>query len=367
MTKAEGQTSPNGQPPEPQSPRPGRGLLPWLVVLLASAILAFGLWLGNYAESPAPVEQDTTVFIPRGAGVREISGILFRHNLLADDLQFLLLAALTGRSRHLRAGKYLIPARATPLQILHLLEKGSVIREQVTIPEGLNIEQIAVLLAQDGWIDVQRFITLTRDQIFIRTLEIDQQSLEGYLFPDTYQLTRGEMTEEDILQMMTRRFAKIWQEVTVGGEPSMSRHQIVTLASIVEKETGAAEERPIIARVFLNRLARNMRLQSDPTVIYGVEDFDGDLTREHLRLKTPYNTYVIDGLPPGPICSPGKKALEAVLKPADSPHLFFVSKNDGTHHFSISLQEHNQAVYMYQKRKAIQEKGATAAQEEKKD
>lgn len=351
MNEAEGQASPNGQPPEPQQPRPGRSILPWLVALLASALLAAVIWLGNYAHSPAPVAADTMVLIPKGAGAGEIGSIFARHQLLADDPRFLLLATLTGMARHLRAGEYLIPARATPLQILRQLEQGSVIRETVTIPEGLNVEQIAGILARDGWIDEQQFISLAGDRNFIRTMGIDQASLEGYLFPDTYQLTRGDVTEEGILRMMTRRFARVWQEVTAAGKPAMSRHQIITLASIVEKETGAAAERPLIARVFLNRLARNMRLQSDPTVIYGIENFDGDLTGDHLRLATPYNTYVIDGLPPGPICSPGQKAMEAVLRPADNPSLFFVSKNDGTHHFSTSLHEHNQAVSLYQKKK----------------
>ena len=341
--------------------------MPWLVALLASAVLAAVLWLGNYANSPAPVAADTTVFIPKGAGAGEIGEILARQQLLADDPRFLLLATLTGMARHLRAGEYLIPARATPLQILRQLEQGSVIREAVTIPEGLNVEQIAALLAREGWIDEQRFINLAGDRDFILTLDIDQASLEGYLFPDTYQLTRGDATEESILRMMTRRFAQVWQVVSAAGKPSMSRHQIVTLASIVEKETGAPAERPLIARVFLNRLARNMRLQSDPTVIYGIKSFDGDLTGKHLRLETPYNTYVIDGLPPGPICSPGQKAMEAVLRPADNPALFFVSKNDGTHHFSTSLNEHNQAVSMYQKKKKGREKEQPPAAENGKD
>ena len=367
MSETEGQASPTGQPPEPRQPCPGRNKLPWLVALLASALLAAVIWLGNYANSPAPVTADSTVFIPKGAGAGEIGEILARHHLLADDHRFLLLAALTGTARHLRAGEYLIPASATPLQILRLLEQGSVIRETVTIPEGSNIGQIAALLAKDGWIDTQRFISLTRDLDFIRSLDMDQASLEGYLFPDTYQLTRGEMTEKEILRMMTRRFARVWQEVTAACKPAMSRHQIVTLASIVEKETGAAAERPLIARVFLNRLARNMRLQSDPTVIYGIKSFDGDLTSKHLRLETPYNTYVIDGLPPGPICSPGQKALEAVLRPADNPSLFFVSKNDGTHHFSITLNEHNQAVAKYQKKMKGSEKAKPADDETSKE
>ena len=352
MTEAEGQASPNGQPPDPQPPRPGRYNLPRLLaVLLASAVLVAGIWLGSYATSTAPVEQDTAVLIPKGSGVKEIRGILARHHLVAADLRFLLLAALTGSAGHLRAGEYLIPARATPLQILRLLEQGAIIRETVTVPEGLNIEQVAMLLAQDGWINMQRFINLTRDREFNRTLDLDLASLEGYLFPDTYQLTRGDMTEEDILGMMTRRFHAVWKEITGTGQPGMTRHQVVTLASIVEKETGAPLERPLIARVFLNRLARNMRLQSDPTVIYGIDNFDGNLTGDHLRRETPYNTYVIAGLPPGPICNPGRKAMEAVLRPADSPYLFFVSKNDGTHYFSVTLNEHNQAVSKYQKKK----------------
>lgn len=367
MTEAEGQASPIGQPPEPEKRSPDRSKLPWLVALLAATFLAAGIWLGNYANAPAPVTEDTTVFIPKGAGVREISGILARHRLLADDHRFLLLAAATGTARHLLAGEYLIPARATPLQILRLLEQGSVIRETVTIPEGLNIGQTAALLAKDGWIDEQRFTSLTKNLDFIRSLDMDQSSLEGYLFPDTYQLTRGEMTEKDILRMMTRRFARVWQEVTADRKPTMSRHQIITLASIVEKETGDAAERPLIARVFLNRLACNMRLQSDPTVIYGIADFDGDLTGKHLRLENPYNTYVINGLPPGPICSPGQKAMEAVLRPAAGPSLFFVSKNDGTHHFSITLNEHNQAVAKYQKKKKGLEKEKPAPEETGKD
>ncbi|MHB8790277.1 MAG: endolytic transglycosylase MltG [Desulfobulbaceae bacterium] len=355
MTEAEGQTSPNGLPPEtrlPQAPRPVRRTLSWLAWVLLLALLAgaYGAyWLGSYAYGPAATRQDTVVLIPKGAGAGEITTLLADHLLLKDDLRFLLLAKLTGSAGRLKAGEYCIPARATPLQILRLLEEGKVILKTVTIPEGLNVEKIAALLARDGWVDPQRFISLARDPNFILTLNIDQPSLEGYLFPDTYRLTRGDVSEEAILRLMTSRFHSVWKSITATGKPAMSRHHVVTLASIVEKETGAPEERTLIARVFLNRLARDMRLQSDPTVIYGIEDFDGDLTRRHLRLKTPYNTYVIKGLPPGPICNPGREAIEAVLQPDDNPYLFFVSKNDGTHHFSITLTEHNRAVSRYQK------------------
>lgn len=368
MSEAEDRTSPNGPPPDPGlSPaphRPGRKRAAWLLLFLVMAVLSGCYWLASFAYAPAPTREPTLVLIPKGAGAGEISTILRERRLLADDLRFLLLAGLTGKADRLQAGEYSIPARATPLAILRLLEEGRVVVKTVTIREGLNIEKIAAILAREGWVDAQRFIALARDPEFIQTLGIDQESLEGYLFPDTYRLTRGDVSEEALLRMMTRRFQRIWREVTAGNPSAMSRHDVVTLASIVEKETGAAQERPQIARVFLNRLARNMRLQSDPTVIYGLEEFDGDLTRRHLRLKTPYNTYVIKGLPPGPICNPGREAIEAVLEPADNPYLFFVSKNDGTHHFSITLKEHNRAVNKYQRKKVPKEKEKVAVAEQ---
>ena len=175
------------------------------------------------------------------------------------------------------------------------------------------------------------------------------EHLEGYLFPETYTLIRQETDEASVLRQMVAQFEREWATIRPAEPGPMTRHQLVTLASIVEKETGVAEERPLIARVFLNRLQRNMRLQSDPTVIYGIPDFTGNLTRAHLRQATPYNTYVIPALPPGPICNPGRAALEAVLRPADANALYFVSKNDGTHVFSTNLADHNRAVRTYQK------------------
>jgi UPF0755 protein len=268
-------------------------------------------------------------------------------------------AYLTGTAGRLRAGEYLIPPGRTPLQILRLLEKGRVVHHPVTIPEGLNIGQIARILQQGKWIDDRLFVQLAHDPDFIRTFGLDLSSLEGYLFPDTYLLTRGEVSEKSILAMMVNRFLAVWTAATENTDPGMPRHEVVTLASMVEKETGAAEERPVIAGVFFNRLGRNMRLQSDPTVIYGLDDFDGRLTRDDLKKETAYNTYVISGLPPGPICNPGRESIEAVLRPADVPFLYFVSKNDGTHHFSATLKEHNKAVYQYQVLPARQKESLT--------
>ncbi len=321
----------------------------WGLGLFILLLLGGAAWIGIYAATPSSGRGKVTVFIPKGSSVRRISAILDRKGLVADDLRFLILARLTGRAGRLQAGEYRLPRGRTPLQILRLLAQGKVIRHQVTIPEGLDISQIATLLAKDHWIDRQRFLALTHDPDFIKTLGLHQSSLEGYLFPDTYSLVRGQVDERTIIALMVHQFYHVWKEITKNSKSRLSRHQVVTLASIVAKETGNAEERPLIARVFLNRLQRHMRLQSDPTVIYGIPDFNGDLTKADLERKTPYNTYVISGLPPGPICNPGRASLEAVLNPANSPDLYFVSRNNGTHHFSTTLKEHNRAVFKYQK------------------
>ena len=213
----------------------------------------------------------------------------------------------------------------------------------------MSTRQIIQILARDNWIKPDRFLALTKDADFIKKIGFNLENLEGYLFPDTYTLTRDTVTEEKLITMMTNRFQVIWNDLEQDLPAGLSRHQAITLASIVEKETGMSDERPLIAQVFLNRLKKKMRLQSDPTVIYGLqENFDGDLTRKDLQQKNPYNTYVIDGLPPGPVCSPGRDSILAVLHPADVPYLYFVSKNDGSHHFSTSLKDHNRAVRKYQ-------------------
>jgi len=343
------QPSSSGLQPDPFPRRQSGKALKRIAALLLLAVAGGGIWLGLYAFAPSPVDRDTVLLIPKGAGVRQINAILARHDLAGEDVRFLILARLTGSAGRLRAGEYLVAPHLTPLQVLRLLEKGDVIHHQVTIPEGLSLAQIIQVLQQGGWIDSLRFLELVRDRDFIRSLGIDQPSLEGYLFPDTYLLTRGDISEEAIIAMMVARFHAVWKETIARNIPKMTQHEVITLASIVEKETGNPAERPIIARVFLNRLQRNMRLQSDPTVIYGLEEFDGNLTRADLNTKTAYNTYVISGLPPGPICSPGRESIEAVLQPADEPFLYFVSRNDGTHYFSSTLQEHNRAVHRFQK------------------
>lgn len=341
----------NALPPEKEPAVIGRKLA-WAVLLLISFLLVVVGWLGHYSSSPSTIEDETIVLIPKGAGVKNIARILVGKGLIKEDVRFPILARMTGTAGRLRAGEYLIPPHVSPLEILHLLEKGDVMQHQVTIPEGLNLDQVSNILTKNNWVDKSLFLQLATDPELLRSLGIAQSSLEGYLFPDTYLFTRGNTTEVSIITMMVRRFHKVWKDITIStGQTSMSRHEVITLASIIEKETGTSSERPLIARVFLNRLQRNMRLQSDPTVIYGLEDFDGNLTRAHLQEQNKYNTYVIKGLPPGPICSPGRASIEAVFNPADATYLYFVAKNDGTHYFSKTLGEHNRAVRQFQKKK----------------
>ncbi len=332
-------------------------LLRAAALVLLVALAAAGGWFWSWANSPLSFDTATVIFIPRGSGVGRITGLLAEKGIIADDLRFPLLARLTGLGSRLRAGEFRVAPGLSPLALLRLLERGEVVRHRITVPEGWTVRQVATLLAARGWVDADRFLALSTDARYISSLGLDVPALEGYLFPDTYVLVRGATDEQLILRMMVSRFLAVWQELAEDGETTLTRHQVVTLASIVEKETGAPSERPLIARVFLNRLVRGMRLQSDPTVIYGLPAFDGNLTRSDLRRKTPYNTYVIPGLPPGPICNPGRAALAAVLHPADSDALYFVSRNDGTHQFSRTLREHNRAVRRYQRARHGKEAG----------
>ncbi len=324
-----------------------------IVLLLVAGVLlvmtSLGLWYRSFLLTPSPGEGAVVLTIARGSGVRSIGVQLAAQGLLKNDIRFLVLVALSGKRGTLKAGEYSVAKGLTPPQILDLLATGSNLRHQVTIPEGLSTAQVAELFARDGWIKVPAFLALCRDPSFIRQLGIEAPTLEGYLFPETYTLVRDEVSEDGVLRMMVERFRQVWREMAVAEHVhGLSRHQLLILASMVEKETGAAMERPLIARVFLNRLQRKMRLQSDPTVIFGLANFNGDLTKADLLRQTPYNTYTLPGLPVGPICNPGRAAVEAVLHPADSEALYFVSRNDGTHVFSASLEEHNRAVRQYQ-------------------
>jgi UPF0755 protein len=240
-----------------------------------------------------------------------------------------------------------------PAAILEALAAGRVANWKVAVPEGFTAAQIASRLAAEGLAEEEAFLAVANDPASASQLGVEGESLEGYLFPETYRLPRG-LPPLEIARTMVEQFHSTWREIAPGAaESGLSMREVVTLASIVEKETGVPAERPLIAAVFLNRLARGMRLETDPTVIYGIEDFDGNLRRVDLEnAENPYNTYRIAGLPPGPIASPGAEALHAVVSPAESDHLFFVSRNDGTHVFSRTYAEHVAAVDRFQRRRS---------------
>jgi UPF0755 protein len=237
-----------------------------------------------------------------------------------------------------------------PTVILHKLVTGDVMKYRITIPEGYTVRQIVLRLQELGIIEEQEeFLKLAFSAEFAAGLGIEGKSIEGYLFPDTYLLPKG-VSPIEIIKTMVGKFKQVYgpdcEHRAV--ELAMTDRQIVTLASIIEKETGVAEERPLISAVFHNRLKRGIPLCSDPTVIYGIADFDGNLRKKDLEQWTPYNTYLKKGLPPGPIANPGRSSLLAALYPAPVQYLYFVSRNDGSHYFSTTLREHNEAVRRYQ-------------------
>ena len=308
-------------------------------------------WYALFIFTPSKGTGSVTVTIPQGAGVRQFGLLKKKKKLLTNDLRYLVYVRLSGLGSRLKAGEYSFPYGLTPSEVLRKIARGEVVLHPVTIVEGMNIEQIASLFAQGNWVDGKRFLNLCQDKQFIQELGLDMPSLEGYLFPDTYYMVKG-MDEKKLIRWMVQRFNTVWSTLPPLTDTSLNKNKVVTLASIVEKETGQEQERPLIARVFLNRLKLGMPLQSDPTVIYGLgKDYDGNLHKADLQKATLYNTYVIPALPPGPICNPGKAALLAVLQPTPSKALYFVAKNDGFHFFSATLAEHNRAVNLYQKSK----------------
>ncbi len=307
------------------------------------------IWIGIYAiaPGPSPAGKQIDVIIPAQSSVSEIRKILVKKEIIRDDPRFSMLAVLTGAANRLQAGEYSFAGDKRPLAIIALLKKGKVLYRPVTVPEGTEMARIAEILAADEWIDRSRFMDLGHDSGFAREMGLEADSLEGYLFPDTYYLSRGQQDEKEIMKMMIARHFQVMKEIRGSGESAfrgLTHHEIITLASIVEKETGIPEERPLVASVFLNRLAKGMRLQADPTVRYGLPDPAAPLTQAELKTPTPYNTYIIKGLPPGPISNPGKAAIQAILFPAKTDYLFFVSKDDRSHYFSKTLAEHNRAV-----------------------
>jgi len=303
-----------------------------------------------YGKSPArPGAPACVVVIGRGVGISAVSGVLHSRGIIRHPFMFRLLYAVFGDGRTVKAGEYMLSAGMSPSAILEKLLKGDVVLHRLTVPEGYTMRQIAELAERAGLCGKDAFLCAATDRAFAARMGIDADSFEGYLFPDTYYFPAS-IGPEKIIETMVGRFWAVFSDKWKKRAAMMGLtiHQVVTLASIIEKETASGSERPLISSVFHNRLARGMRLESDPTVIYGIQDFNGNLTRDDLRRRTPYNTYRVKGLPPGPIANPGRDALHAALYPASTGYLYFVSRNDGTHQFSATLEEHSRAVRKYQ-------------------
>lgn len=317
------------------------------IVALIAALLAAGFeyYLSRPAEQGAP---DHVFFVVQGSTLNRVAQRLEKKGIIPSKKALLIWASICGFDRNIKAGDYMLNASMPPLKILDILNKGLVLTYSVTIPEGYTRQQVAAILEQKGLAEKDKFLALTGDPDIARAYGLPGPDLEGYLYPDTYQFSRG-LPPKAIVDVMVGHFMEVVSPLRKRmNELGLPIEQTVILASIVEKETGCEEERPLIASVFLNRLKNNMRLDSDPTVIYGIKDFNGNLTKNDLITPTPYNTYVVQGLPPGAIANPGAGSLKAVLYPAQTSYLYFVSKNNGSHYFSETIEEHKQAVKQYQ-------------------
>jgi UPF0755 protein len=324
------------------------------LALLLFLILAGAGWFAYTLYVPYEGFSAPGVFveIPKGTSVRGISRLLAAQGVVRNRWTFLALARWRAR-RTLQAGEYYFTQPEQAFQVYDTLASGKVFEISVTVPEGFNTIQIGALLEQNGLMTRQAFLDATKDTTPIHDLAPNAPSVEGFLFPSTYEFPHH-VTPGQVISAMTAQFRSHWSALTAADAPGDNRtpQEIVTLASLVESETPKPAERPIVARVFLNRLKLGLPLQCDPTVIYGMEQagvYTGTLTGADLRFESAYNTYHHQGLPPGPIANPGEASLRAALEPADVDYLYFVADTQGGHLFSRTLEEHNRNVTRYRK------------------
>ena len=312
------------------------------VLVLPTLIAAIGVaayLVLNAFERPGPLAEETVVLVPRGAGLSGIAGHLERAGVIEDARIFEIVVRFEGTARGLKAGEYSFPAAVSMRGAMELLESGRTVAHRITLPEGMTSHELVALLNEAEGL----------------TGEIAAVPPEGALLPETYHYSREDPRADILDRMMAARddvLEELWSQ-RVENLPLATPEEAVVLASIVEKETGLADERPLIAGVFINRLRKGMPLQSDPTVVYGITKGTGPLgrllTRRDLRTPSPYDTYTIKGLPPGPIANPGRAALAAVLNPAETEYFYFVADGSGGHAFARTLQEHNRNVAKWRK------------------
>jgi UPF0755 protein len=334
----------------------------YVLLLLALGLSARLLWV---FETRAPLREPgappLALVVPPGASAESIGRQLQELGLVRHPLVFRGLVLLRGQGGSLKAGSYELDGPMSLEQVTDLIVRGEIVRRDLTFPEGWVVEEMAELADSKG-VPAAEFLAAARDPSLIRDLDPLAPDLEGYLFPDTYDLPGGPNRGAALVQKMVQRFREVISPLQADfAAQGLTLREVVTLASVVEEETARPEERPRIAAVFHNRLRRRMPLQTDPTVIYALRKagrWDGNIRKKDLDLDSPYNTYRRAGLPPGPIASPGREAILAALHPADTKDLYFVSRNDGSHHFSETLTEHERAVDRYQRSRSSRARNA---------
>ena len=317
-----------------------------IVSFLSIATLIVYLFLNILV--PLNIKNPVEVYVKKGMTFTETLQRLQEQGLIKDKNIILLVGKITRIDRKIKTGLYEFSGPVSPLKVINALISGRVAEFDVTIPEGYNIWQIARTLDEAGIITEEEFFRFAYNRKFLDSMNIDAPSIEGYIFPDTYSFPRGMPPEAVLKRLVAEMRRHFTPEMRHRAEAlGLTEREVLTLASMIEKEAKVDDERPLISAVFHNRLERGMPLQSDPTTIYGFKNPSDVITSKDLKRKSPYNTYIIRGLPPGPIASPGLKSIMAALYPADVPYLFFVSDNNGRHRFSTTEAEHRKAVMLY--------------------
>lgn len=332
-----------------------------IIFITVGLIMVFLVYVASELMIPLPLGSRSIEFqIKKGSTFRQAVESLSQKGLVRDKWVFILLGRITGIAHRIKAGYYPVRGTMSPWDIFKAIKSGKIIEFEITIVPGDSLVEIADKFTAAGIIDTSEFYRLCSDRDLLDILDVDAPSLEGYLYPDTYRFPKG-LEIKEVLSLMVGRLREIYDADMLAHtfEMGLAERDVLTMASIIEKEAVVDEERPIIAGVYYNRLKRKIPLQADPTTTYGIKSFKEKITKEDLMRKTRYNTYVINGLPPGPIASPGQKSIIAALYPAKVSYLYFVSNNDGTHNFSVSLDAHNVAVRAYRdKKKNAASKGA---------
>jgi UPF0755 protein len=316
----------------------------FLMALLCLFVLTF-IHTCSFLTTPITPPKPVRIDILPGQGAWEITKVLQKTGVISNAGTFIAIAALTGKAKRMQAGAYVFEGNHVPIDIMNILFRGKTLRYRITIPEGYTIYQIGEVVSKTGLLSKDRFVTSTRSKQTTDFFAVSAPSMEGFLFPDTYYLA-PHMTPLEIMAKMIERFKDVYTPVMEQRSKvlGMSKLDVITLASLIEKEAYASSEKPLISSVFHNRMILGMRLQSDPSAVYGIDGFTGKISPNDLLRESPYNTYRHVGLPPGPICNPGLDSIRSALWPAKTDYLYFVSKGDGTHVFSHTLQEHTRAI-----------------------